>query len=64
MQRKEIYNVEIYKNGDPGRALPYRFTKTDFTNWDQALARLSEKLRLPHGPVKRSGMSSYSFRER
>ncbi|XP_071530570.1 uncharacterized protein [Panulirus ornatus] len=53
VQKKEIYNVYIYKNGDPGQPLPFKFTKTDFTNWDQALHRLSEKLRLPQGPAKR-----------
>nr|XP_045615321.1 doublecortin domain-containing protein 2-like [Procambarus clarkii] len=52
-QKNDIYNVFMYRNGEAGKAVPFKFSKADFGNWEEALNKLSEKVRLPNGPVKR-----------
>ncbi|XP_042236805.1 doublecortin domain-containing protein 2-like [Homarus americanus] len=53
VQKNEKFDVNIYKNGEKNKSIPFKFSKSDFSNWDQALHRLSEKVRLSHGPVRR-----------
>ncbi|XP_064111646.1 doublecortin domain-containing protein 2-like isoform X2 [Macrobrachium nipponense] len=51
--KNEVYSIQVFKNGEGGAPIPFKFTQSDISNWDQALYRLSEKVRLPNGPVKR-----------
>ncbi|XP_068216775.1 doublecortin domain-containing protein 2-like [Palaemon carinicauda] len=51
--KNEVFNIKVFKNGEGGVPVPFKFSKSDISNWDQALYRLSEKVRLPQGQVKR-----------
>ncbi|XP_042865912.1 doublecortin domain-containing protein 2-like [Penaeus japonicus] len=51
--RNESYSISLYKNGLEDAPVVFRYSSKDFGNWDQVLYRMSEKVRLPQGPIKR-----------
>ncbi|KAK7012938.1 hypothetical protein SK128_021794, partial [Halocaridina rubra] len=51
--KNEVFTVNVYKNGDSERAFPFQFSQADYSNWEQALSRLSENIRMTQGPIKR-----------